>query len=180
MGSSTNGGARMSEDSQGMATRTRISFPSMIVIVGVALLAAILIGLMLHQGVSAASHDVTIANFAFSPNSMTVSQGDTVTWTNNDAVSHTVTANDGTWTSPLLAPGTSYTHQFNATGDFSYHCSVHPSMTGVVHVGSTTTYSPPGGGVSSAVLAGLVILVALIVVVASVVIWMRSKSRGSD
>ncbi len=77
---------------------------------------------------------VTIDNFAFSPGSITVSAGTTVTWVNNDTAAHTVTADDGSFDSGNLAPGDSFTHTFTSAGSFSYHCNYHPNMVATVVV----------------------------------------------
>ncbi len=86
------------------------------------------------------THEISIANFAFSPADLTISVGDTVRWTNNDAASHTATATDGSFDSGTLTTGQSFTHVFATQGDFSYVCQYHSNMTGVIHVGTT------GGG----------------------------------
>ncbi|MEV5509495.1 cupredoxin domain-containing protein [Streptomyces orinoci] len=80
----------------------------------------------------AAASQVTIAGFAFSPSTLTVTKGTTVTWTNNDSVSHTVTGSG--LNSPTLSPGDSYSFTFNSSGTFSYICTIHPSMHGTVVV----------------------------------------------
>ena len=77
---------------------------------------------------------VSIANFAFSPASITVKVGDSVTWTNNDSTTHTVTADDNSFSSGDLAPGATFSFTFSKAGTFAYHCSIHPSMTGTVVV----------------------------------------------
>ncbi|MBI2029740.1 cupredoxin family copper-binding protein [Candidatus Gottesmanbacteria bacterium] len=78
---------------------------------------------------------ITIANFAFSPQTITFKKGSTVTWTNEDNVGHTVTSDTGTQlNSPLLSKGQSYSKTFNETGTFSYHCTPHPNMKGTVIV----------------------------------------------
>jgi plastocyanin len=82
----------------------------------------------------AASHTVSIANFAFSPASVTIAVGDTVTWTNNDQTAHTSTADNGAWDSGPLQPGASFSHSFTAAGTFSYHCAIHPFMTATISV----------------------------------------------
>ncbi len=84
---------------------------------------------------------VTIRNFAFSPSSITVPRGTTVTWTNQDAASHTV-VNDATSTiaqgqlfsSGTLGTGQSFSYTFNDTGVYGYSCSIHPFMKGTVTV----------------------------------------------
>jgi len=69
---------------------------------------------------------VTIANFAFSPANVTIKAGDTVTWTNNDTVAHTVTGT-GFDSGPIPQGGT-FQHTFDAAGSFDYKCTIHPSM----------------------------------------------------
>jgi plastocyanin len=78
---------------------------------------------------------VTIENFAFSPASVTVSVGTTVTWTNKDSATHTVTSLQGNvLNSGNIATGGTFSFTFNQTGTFDYHCAIHPSMTGKVIV----------------------------------------------
>ncbi len=77
---------------------------------------------------------VTLAGFAFSPSSLTVKAGTTVTWTNHDGVTHTVTADGGSFDSGHLASGATFSRTFATAGTFSYHCAIHPSMTGTITV----------------------------------------------
>jgi plastocyanin len=79
---------------------------------------------------AAAGHQVSIAHYAFGPGAMTVTAGDTVTWTNSDQASHDVatTSAPASFHSPLLATGQSWSVLLNAPGTYSYHCSVHPDM----------------------------------------------------
>jgi plastocyanin len=86
---------------------------------------------------------VSIKNFAFNPPNMTVAPGTTVTWVNNDQTAHTSTADDGTWDSGTLQPGKSFSFTFNQAGTYTYHCMIHPNMTGTITVGG-------GGGGASA------------------------------
>ncbi|HUQ97533.1 MAG TPA: cupredoxin family copper-binding protein [Chitinophagaceae bacterium] len=74
------------------------------------------------------SNTVTIADFKFSPLSLTVKPGTTVTWTNNDSAPHTVTADDGSFTSATLNKGNTYAHTFSAAGTVAYHCNFHTTM----------------------------------------------------
>jgi plastocyanin len=85
-------------------------------------------------GSPGAGNAVTIAGFAFSPASLTVKVGDAVTWTNNDSTTHTVTADDGSFSSGDVAPGATFSFTFKKAGSFGYHCSIHPSMTATVVV----------------------------------------------
>ena len=80
------------------------------------------------------STSVTIQNFTFSPSTITVKVGDKVTWTNQDSIQHSATADDNSWDTGLLSQGKSGTVTFNKAGTFSYHCSIHPNMHGTVIV----------------------------------------------
>lgn len=73
-------------------------------------------------------NSVSIKNFAFSVGSLSVSTGTKVTWTNNDATTHTVTADDGSFDSGNIAPGGAYSQTFSTAGTFAYHCSIHTNM----------------------------------------------------
>jgi plastocyanin len=81
-----------------------------------------------------ATASVNISNFAFDPNDISVTKGQTVTFTNNDSTTHTVTSDTGVFNSGNLAPGKTFSYTFNDTGTFSYHCSIHTMMTGKVEV----------------------------------------------
>jgi plastocyanin len=78
--------------------------------------------------------EVSISNFAFSPQNLTVSRGTTVEWTNRDAVTHTVTADNGSFDSGNLGPNGRYSRTFSTAGTFPYHCTPHPTMTGRIVV----------------------------------------------
>ena len=83
----------------------------------------------------AGSDAVTIAGFAFAPASLTVKVGSSVTWTNKDSATHTVTWDDGSQGSgSLTAGGAPYTQTFATAGTFAYHCSIHSSMKGTIVV----------------------------------------------
>jgi plastocyanin len=83
-----------------------------------------------------ATSSVTIDNFAFAPASITVKKGTTVTWTNKDSATHTVTESDGQDgpDSGDLAHGKSYSFTYDTAGTFKYHCAIHPDMLGTVIV----------------------------------------------
>ena len=70
---------------------------------------------------------VSIVNFAFMPSTLTVASGTTVKWTNNQGV-HSTTSDTGVWDSGVLSTGSSFSHTFNSTGTYPYHCQVHPGM----------------------------------------------------
>jgi plastocyanin len=83
---------------------------------------------------SAAADAVSIANFAFSPSTITVKVGSSVTWTNADTAAHTVTADDGSFDSKSLDPGKTFSTTFAKAGTFAYHCTIHTTMTATVIV----------------------------------------------
>jgi Icc protein len=78
--------------------------------------------------------EATIDNFAFVPNALTVKAGSTVDWTNKDDTPHTVTSDDGAFSSPVMDTDQSFHFKFDKPGKFPYHCKLHPTMTGVVMV----------------------------------------------
>lgn len=80
------------------------------------------------------TNEVVIEGFAFKPATLSISLGTTVTWHNNDSVTHTVTAQDNSFDSGSLSPGSTFAHTFEQKGTFEYHCKTHPSMTGKVIV----------------------------------------------
>jgi plastocyanin len=111
--------------------------------------------LLLPVGAAAADEAVSISGFAFHPATVTVNVGDAVTWTNNDGVSHTATANNGAFDTEAIGTGSSASVTFSTAGSFGYHCEIHPTMHGTVVVRSTSggvpgtdTISPqaPGSG----------------------------------
>jgi plastocyanin len=77
---------------------------------------------------------ISIAQFQFGPKTVTVPVGTTVTWVNRDDDAHTVTADDGSFTSAGLDRGEQFSHQFTAPGTYAYHCALHPHMTARVIV----------------------------------------------
>ena len=79
-------------------------------------------------------NQVNIDGFAFVPATLTVSAGTTVTWTNRDEEPHTVAASDGSFHSPGMGTGATFTHTFGSAGTFDYVCSIHPMMHGTVVV----------------------------------------------
>ena len=74
------------------------------------------------------------------PNAVTVSPNSSVSWTNQDTSSHTITSGDfttgpsGQFDSGLLNTGATFTHQFTTPGVYTYYCTIFPFMSGVVNV----------------------------------------------
>jgi plastocyanin len=77
----------------------------------------------------------TIKGFSFQPDVLKVKVGAKVTWTNDDTVAHTVTADTNSFASGNLQPARSFSFTFTRPGTYAYHCSIHPSMHGSVVVG---------------------------------------------
>ena len=96
-------------------------------------------GLVLAVGVQSAAAApstlaVTIKKSGFSPSSATLAYGAKVTWTNRDTSNHQVVANDGSFASPVLTPGKSYTFTFNRSGKFNYHDALHSGLTATLTI----------------------------------------------
>jgi plastocyanin len=101
---------------------------------GVVFTLSLLLGLATHAG--ARTEQINIQGFAFQPGTATVSLGDSMRWTNLDAVPHSATSDSGpgTFNSGLLAQNQSYAFQFTVAGTYRYHCSVHLTMIGRIVV----------------------------------------------
>jgi plastocyanin len=86
------------------------------------------------SGSAVGGSTVEIKNFMFTPKTLTVRVGTTVTWKFEDSTQHTVTADDNSFTSSALGSGQTYTHTFTTAGTVNYHCSIHTFMTGTIMV----------------------------------------------
>lgn len=85
------------------------------------------------QGSTAvASNAVDIQNFSFTPSTLTIKKGTTVTWTNNDSTPHQIKS--ATFNSGQLSKGQTFSFTFADAGTFAYSCAIHPSMTGTIVV----------------------------------------------
>jgi plastocyanin len=88
---------------------------------------------------------VAIEDFYFEPADAAIQPGDTIMWTNEGNSPHTVTSDDGQFDSGVLNPGDTFAVTFTGgDGTLTYHCKIHPSMTGSVSGG--------GGGGGSALM----------------------------
>ncbi|WP_079052322.1 cupredoxin domain-containing protein [Streptomyces regalis] len=125
---------------------------------------AVLVGLLLVLPVgraSAASYRVAMSRYAFSPATLTVTAGSTVTWTNQDTAPHDVrtTSAPAAFHSPMLNKGGSWSFTFTTPGTYAYYCTVHPNMTARIVVEAaapktsaavpTPTHEHAGSGTSS-------------------------------
>jgi plastocyanin len=82
----------------------------------------------------AADAEVKIDNFVFTPETLEVAAGTTVTWTNEDDIPHAVGAKDLTWKSHAMDTGDSFSHTFATPGTVDYFCTMHPHMKGKIVV----------------------------------------------
>lgn len=77
---------------------------------------------------------VRIDNFNFTPPTLVVAPGTTVTWTNADDSPHTVREKDGKFKSAALDTDDTFSQTFTAPGEYEYFCSIHPRMVGKIVV----------------------------------------------
>ncbi|MEV6948639.1 cupredoxin family copper-binding protein [Streptomyces sp. NPDC051172] len=93
---------------------------------------------------AAAGHQVVMSGYAFSPRTLTITAGDTVTWTNQDQAPHDVETTSGPASvhSPMLSKGGSWSHTFTAPGTYGYLCTVHPGMTARLVVEAAAAPAP--------------------------------------
>lgn len=85
-------------------------------------------------GPQAETVTVRLKDLEFRPSRIEITAGTTVVWVNDDQVAHTVTADDGSWNSGLIAAGAAWVSEFEEPGTYTFHCTPHPFMTGVVLV----------------------------------------------
>ena len=79
--------------------------------------------------------DNSNGSFGFSPATLTILPGTTVTWKNRSSAPHTVTSDDGTtFDSGTIAPGGTFTFKFTVSGSYPYHCNIHPYMRASVNL----------------------------------------------
>jgi plastocyanin len=98
-----------------------------------AFLALILLS-FISNPLSAETVTINIKDFLFDPGSKTINLGDSVKWVNQDSFAHTSTSDSNLWDSKNLSSGASFTRLFDKAGKFTYHCHIHPDMTGTIIV----------------------------------------------
>jgi plastocyanin len=103
-----------------------------------AMLATAAATLALAAAAGAATINVSIRSTGFAPSSISVNHGDRITWKNDDKTDHQVVADDGSFASPILHAGQSYTATLNRAGSFRYHDSFNAK-----HAGRVTVKGPP-------------------------------------
>ena len=102
------------------------------------------VGSLLAAGVLFARADgmssaVSIDNFSFSPATLTVKAGTTVTWTNRDDIPHGIASSNNAFKrSAALDTDNSFSFTFTTAGTYQYFCYIHPHMVGSIVVEGTT------------------------------------------
>jgi plastocyanin len=94
----------------------------------------VLFASLISINANAQTVDVSIPGFSFDPDTVVITVGMTVQWTNNHSIAHTTTSVGGFWDSGSMPAGGTYSFDFAAPGVYDYFCSIHPSMTGTVIV----------------------------------------------
>jgi len=112
---------------------------------------------------------VNIQGNAYDPALVVVTVGDTVTWTNNDAVLHTVTGSGSFTSGDISSGGGTWSYVFDTPGKFDYTCDYHPAMEGTVFVNVYTIPTMTTYGLA---------LLALLLIVSSVYVIRRKKASA--
>jgi LPXTG-motif cell wall-anchored protein len=129
---------------------------------------ALVFALVTAMAAPALAASVSMVDFDFQPATVTISAGQSVTWSNNASDPHTSTSDTGAWDSGTVNPGGSFTHTFNSVGTFAYHCTFHQSLgmvgTVIVQATGTGTGEPlPNTGASTSIIPFVVIGLLLLV-----------------
>lgn len=86
------------------------------------------------SGDAARAEKVTIVDFAYDPDPVTIEEGGKVIWMNEDSAPHTATAEDGSFDTGTIEEGKLKSETFKEPGSYPYICSIHPEMHGTVEV----------------------------------------------
>jgi len=84
--------------------------------------------------VAPSTNQISLINIKFVPNTVTVPVGTTITWTNNESPTHTVTSDTPLFDSGDLLQNKIFSYKFITAGSFPYHCNYHGGMTGTIIV----------------------------------------------
>jgi plastocyanin len=83
--------------------------------------------------------NVDITNGGLSPNTVTVSVGSTVMWTNKDSAVHSIVADGGAFSSGAIGSGAQFSYMFPSAGTFTYHDGANPSAVASVTVSGSSS-----------------------------------------
>jgi len=97
------------------------------------LLAGVLVALASGAG-AVETPTIAVEKFAFAPKEISVLPGTKVTWINHDETPHAISAADKGFVSKAMDTDDRFEYTFTTEGDFAYFCTLHPFMTGIVHV----------------------------------------------
>lgn len=98
------------------------------------LLLPVVAALLLAPSAPAATKIVSIKRGSFSPATVGIVAGDSIRWRNDDTRDHQIVSTTGTFASPVLRPGRTYTFRFDVAGAYRYRDALNPSVTGTVRV----------------------------------------------
>jgi plastocyanin len=105
----------------------------MLMLIGLTVLGSLAIGSLGHAAPPTAPQFL-MKDFMFTPMSVTVKAGDTVTWANKDDEPHTVVSDTGLFRSAALDTDETYSFKFDKPGTYHFTCSIHPRMVGTIVV----------------------------------------------
>ena len=78
---------------------------------------------------------ISIKDFSFTPASLSIEIGDSVTWTNADGAAHSIESGDRNFdSSDKIDSAKSFTFTFTTAGTYTYICGIHPYVKGTVEV----------------------------------------------
>ena len=98
------------------------------------ILALLVATLVVAPATSAATKTVSIKRSSFSPSTVSITAGDTIRWRNDDSRNHQVVSTTGTFASPVLRPGRTYSFTFDVAGTYRYRDALVPTSTGTIRV----------------------------------------------
>lgn len=78
--------------------------------------------------IGAARNTIEIRDYSFHPGNLVIPVGAEVTWINHDSAPHNAVARDRSWSTDILSDGDDDAITFPSPGDFTYVCTIHPSM----------------------------------------------------
>jgi plastocyanin len=137
---------------------------------------AVLLCLLVQPNAIAATVEVAISDFEFTPTAAVIRRGDTVHWTNEGPSPHTATGNAplSLWDSDILFTGDDFSFQFTAAGTYPYFCVLHEDMTGSIR--SKPTAAPRSGPVGTV----FTVTVATVVAPEGFVYDIQKKNPGGS